>query len=93
MAAGADLLKELAARLADALAKRGFERESRRFEAHLTIGRVRDTDHDWGPAFASAPKLAAESDARFHVDRLQVVVSQLNPKGSIYTVRHGARLA
>ena len=93
MTAGADPLKALAARLADALAARGFERENRRFEAHLTLGRVREPGRDWAPALASARKLEGEADARFRVSGLQVVVSQLNPKGSIYTVRHEAKLS
>jgi 2'-5' RNA ligase len=93
MAQGADPLKALAARLADALAKRGFERENRRFEAHLTLGRVREPNRDWGPAFAAAPPVGSERDARFRVGALAVVHSQLNPKGSIYTIRHSAPLA
>ena len=92
MATGAEPLKALAARLADALAKRGFERENRRFEAHLTLGRVREPDRDWGPTFADLQGVSVQPDARFRVTGLQVVVSQLNPKGSIYRVSHEAKL-
>ncbi len=92
LSTGGDPLRALAERLASALEKRGWERERQKFQAHLTLGRVREPGRDWGPVFASAPSLAEEADARFHVAGLQVVVSQLNPRGSIYTVRHEARL-
>jgi 2'-5' RNA ligase len=93
MTAGAEPLKALAARLADALAKRGFEREHRRFEAHLTLGRVREPGRDWGPALAATAAIGTDPDARFRVGALAVVHSHLNPKGSIYTIRHSAPLA
>jgi RNA 2',3'-cyclic 3'-phosphodiesterase len=93
LSTGGDALKHLAERLATALDKRGWERERQKFQAHLTLGRVREPDRDWGPVFASAPTLSGERDARFRVSGLQVVVSQLNPKGSIYTVRHEAKLS
>jgi 2'-5' RNA ligase len=93
LASGGDALLGLAARLADALETRGWERERQKLQAHLTLGRVREPNRDWGPAFASAPPVGAEPAGQFRVAQLVVVHSQLNPKGSIYTVRHSAALA
>ena len=92
LAEGAEPLRELARRLEAALEKRGFERERQAFKAHLTLGRVRDPRADWTAALASVPTLDADPAARFRVDTLRVVQSQLSPKGSIYTVRHAAPL-
>lgn len=93
LSTGGDSLRALAERLASALEQRGWERERQKFQAHLTLGRVREPDRDWGPAFASAPSLTGDPAARFRIGALQVVTSQLNPKGSIYTVRHEAQLS
>jgi 2'-5' RNA ligase len=93
LASGGDALSGLAARLADALEPRGWERERQKFQPHLTLGRVREPNRDWGPAFVSAPPVGAEPAGRFRVAQLLVIHSQLNPGGSIYTVRHSASLA
>ncbi len=90
LVAGAGPLVALAGALDAALERRGFDRERRRFEPHLTLGRVRASGADWSAALAGLPALPR---ARFRVDRLCVVESTLSPKGSIYAVRHEARLA
>jgi 2'-5' RNA ligase len=92
MTAGAAELVALAEALETALERRGFEPEGRRFSPHLTLGRVRDPQEDWTPRLAAAPSIDA-ARARFRVDRLCVVESRLNPKGSIYTIREAAPLA
>jgi 2'-5' RNA ligase len=89
LAEGAAPLVELAGALEDELAKRGFDRERRRFSAHLTLGRVRDPRADWTAAIAAAPTSPPE---RFRVDRMCAVVSHLSPKGSVYTIREEVRL-
>jgi 2'-5' RNA ligase len=93
MSRGERPLLELAGALQTELARLGFEKESRPFSPHLTIGRVRELgpmgSDDWSEALAAA----APAAAAFRVDRLAVVQSQLNPKGSIYTIRHEANLA
>ncbi len=86
LAQGAEPLVRLAASLEASLARRGFAPEGRAFSAHLTLGRVREPGRDWTDALAAvrAPEGAA---ARFAVDSIAVVQSQLSPKGSTYTVR------
>lgn len=90
--AGAEPLGKLFARLENVLAPIGFRKEPRRFEAHLTIGRVRSG----GPAATEIGRLVtqhADFDAgRFPVDELVVFSSQLTPKGPIYEVLSRAAL-
>jgi 2'-5' RNA ligase len=87
---GNEPFAQLAVSLETALEKRGFEPEGREFSAHLTLGRVREAA-DWTPRLvtAGAPEGAA---ARFAVEVIAVVESQLSPNGSIYKVREEARL-
>jgi 2'-5' RNA ligase len=91
MSEGGEALVVLARDLDRALAKRGFGAPDKPFSAHLTVGRVREPRRDWTAALAEARP--AGLAARFTVDRICVVESQLNPRGSIYTVRAGAPLA
>jgi len=91
MSEGAEALVALARGLDRALAKRGFGAPDKPFSAHLTLGRVREPHRDWTAALAAARP--AEPPARFTVDRLCVVESQLSPRGATYTVRAEARMA
>ena len=94
LASGAEPLVALARSVERALERRGFAREGRRVEAHLTLGRARDSRDDWSPPLArgSAAVEAAGEAAHFRIERLVTVHSRLSPKGSIYTVRAEARL-
>jgi 2'-5' RNA ligase len=91
MAEGAEALVRLATALENALKKRGFPPENRKFSAHLTLGRVRDPHADWTERLAAAPAVEP-SAGRFRVERLALVHSQLSPKGSIYRVHTEGRL-
>jgi 2'-5' RNA ligase len=86
---GAEALSALARAVEAALQKKGFERADRPFAPHLTIGRVRTPGKDWTEALseAKASPPHGEDGARFRVERVLVVHSQLSPKGSIYSVR------
>jgi 2'-5' RNA ligase len=84
---GADALTALARAVEAALQQKGFGRAERPFAAHLTIGRVRTPGRDWTNALAATSTLSREDGARFRVDQVLVVHSQLSPKGSIYSVR------
>jgi len=88
LAHGAEALKALARDVELELRRRGFDRADRAFAAHLTIGRARDREQDWSQRL----DVMAPATARFLVDRVCVVESQLSPKGSIYTVRADPRL-
>ncbi len=90
LASGGPQLEALARDLEAALRRRGFDKADKPFSAHLTLGRVRDPRGDWTERLAALP--VPDPRPRFRVDRLLVVQSQLNPKGSIYTVRSEAML-
>jgi RNA 2',3'-cyclic 3'-phosphodiesterase len=88
---GAGAMKALAGSLEEALRRRGFDRADKPFSPHLTLGRVRRPDQDWtAPLAAIAPPAGAA--ARFRVERLLLLESRLDPRGSIYTVLREAPL-
>jgi 2'-5' RNA ligase len=80
-------------RLEKPLAKLGFRKEPRRFEPHLTIGRVRNG----GPAMLALGELLrqqADFEAgRTRVAELVVFSSQLGPQGPTYEALSRAPLA
>lgn len=75
-----------------ALQKLGYEKEGRRFEPHLTLGRVRGI----GPATVELGRLIqqhADFDAgRCPVGEVVVFSSQLRPRGPIYAAMARTRL-
>jgi 2'-5' RNA ligase len=96
LARGALETRQLQARVADALAARGFPREERPWHPHLTIGRVPD-ERRWrreaGPPLRAA--LAQAASTTFGSQRVVEVAlmrSDLSPNGARYTVRRTASL-
>lgn len=79
--AGAEALQSLARALDHELHEQGFGREERPFAPHLTLGRPRGDAHDW----TSLLVRPSGEIARFEVDELVLVHSQLSPRGSTYT--------
>lgn len=88
MLQGAEPMRMLASALDTALAKQGFESADEGFEPHLTVGRVR-APGDWTARLLDAPTV----EARFQVDRLQLVKSLLAAGGSRYETLEEAKLA
>jgi len=91
LAQGALEARRLQARVADALATRGFMKEERPWHPHLTIGRVPD-ERRWrrevGPPLRRA--LAQAATTTFGTQRVAEVAlmrSDLSPAGARYTVR------
>ncbi len=87
---GEPQMAELSRRVEKALEKLGFPREGRRFQAHLTIGRVRNA----GPELAQLAQLlqvAADVEVgAMAVDEAVVFSSQLHPSAQ-YTRHCAAR--
>lgn len=71
----------------------GFERETRAFHPHITLGRV-ESDQGAG-AFRGLDELAAALDYRgeFDVDEVDLMRSHLSRKGARYSVVRSAELA
>jgi 2'-5' RNA ligase len=80
---GATELAELAERVEQACGQYGFERERRAFQAHLTLGRVRDPGPNPGLA-AGIKGLAEVERGQSAVDRVLLMRSELTPRGAIY---------
>ena len=89
-----DSLTRLQERVEEAMLERGFARESRPFNAHLTIGRVRDgisavERRLVGDAVAAASLMPTEP---WPVESVHLVQSTLNPQGAVYTSLGSAAL-
>jgi len=84
---------ELAVKTDETLSKIGFDKETRPFAAHLTIGRVRSAKNK------EALKEKIDSYDPKHLQPHQLInsitlfQSTLTPKGSVYTKLHEARFA
>lgn len=94
VAGGLDSLMRLQERVEEAMLDQGFARESRSFNAHLTIGRVRDVvsageRRRIGDAVAAACLKPTEP---WPVDSVHLVQSTLTPQGAVYTSLGSAAL-
>jgi len=87
MLQGAEPMRLLASALDQALTRHGFDAGDESFEPHLTVGRVR-APGDWTARLLDAPTI----EARFQVDRLQLVNSVLALGGSRYQTMEEAPL-
>lgn len=78
-------LAELARRIEDVCADFGFERETRPFSPHLTIGRVRRPS----PQLSRLRENIAQikyNPLKLLVDRVNLMKSKLSPRGPTYTI-------
>ena len=87
-------LGQLQRRIESGLAPLGFAPESREFRPHLTIARLReqaslDERQNFGQLIGST---GFEAVYRFGVDSINLMRSQLTPKGAIYSRISSARL-
>ena len=78
-------LMELAERVEQACTTQEFAPENRPFQAHVTLGRVREPELNADLA-AALEALVQEEFGEVKVDRVLLMRSQLTPKGPIYTV-------
>ncbi len=63
----------------------GYRREERRYTPHVTLGRVR-SERPTGDLAAGLARLAGWKGGTVPVREIQVMGSQLTPKGPVYTV-------
>src|SRR5436853_2993113 len=76
-------LKTFHARMESELAESGFPRETKSFNPHLTIGRLRSTENS-GKLIDQMAEFGFSAE-RFVVREIVLMRSELNPAGSIYT--------
>lgn len=80
---GARPCQELAGSIDDAMARLGFEAETREFVPHMTLGRVKQAGHDdWSARLADCK---TEGWPSFRVDRFVLWSSELSPTGAVHT--------
>ena len=77
-------LSSLQAKVEDACASLGFEREARSFHPHLTLGRV-NGKRNLQPLLDYI-KIGSELESAFLADCVNIYKSVLMPRGAIYTV-------
>jgi 2'-5' RNA ligase len=82
---GFEALKDIAEKVDAACSGLGFERETRPFKAHLTIGRVRRGSGKLGE-LAEAVGQVEFKPLKLKVDRVNLTRSRLSPRGPTYTV-------
>lgn len=87
---GAKESTELAAKIDETLSKIGFDKETRPFAAHITIGRVRSSKNKEA---LKEKVLSYQPSAVSHQQINSVILFQstLTPRGSIYTKLHEAK--
>lgn len=77
-------LIDLQTHLADRLAAIGFPREKRSYQAHLTLGRIRQAKRSdrFSPVLQ---QFSDWGDREFSADRIGLFRSDLKPSGAVYT--------
>ncbi len=80
---GREALEQLARRVEESLAGRGFPREARPFSAHLTLGRARSR-RGMEAVLQVLGTRQEETRGTFTVDHLVLMKSRLTPRGPIY---------
>ena len=76
-------MEGLAERLDTRLERLGFEKERRKFRAHITLARARDTRMD-SSLVAAASEYNEYEFGSFLVDRIFLFKSSLKPTGAVY---------
>lgn len=86
-----EILQDLQRSLEDHLADLGFPKESRGFNAHLTLGRVKGKINS-DRLKAAMSKLTGFESKPFDVNRIILFKSELRPSGAVYTPVQGVFL-
>lgn len=82
---GGTELAELAAATDAATATLGVERETREFQPHLTLARIRESGHDLPALRRKIAQLPSADMGSFIAHHFSLYRSDLQPSGSIYT--------
>lgn len=87
---GSDMLSELASRVDLGLSALGFEKETRKYSAHLTIGRVRSPKGI--QPVVDAMRSAAFEAGVVEAEEIVLMKSDLKPMGAVYTALERIKL-
>jgi len=83
--AGASECEGLNRDIENATAGVGFEKETRPFKAHLTLGRVRSSKNKQILIKAIEQEIGFASQGKAYVDKIILFKSTLTPKGALHT--------
>lgn len=86
------LLLKLQGRIAQGLHDAGIEFDNKPFSPHLTLGRVKGIDHHTGPLLEKIGKYREAELGTTRIDRVELIQSELTPRGAEYTILHQAGL-
>jgi len=89
---GGSQLSNLHDSLEAVLERKGFPREERPFQPHLTLGRVKSPDGIL-PILSELEKQREKEFGNMQVDRIALMESRLTPQGPVYSVRKEAVLS
>lgn len=89
---GAEEMERLRERIDKVLVPLGFPREDRPFRPHLTLGRIKGGGR-LDPLLEGLRSAAVGSVGQMQVDRVELMQSQLDPAGAIYTSVEAVPLA
>lgn len=81
------VLEKISLEIDLALNELGFERETRKFSPHLTLGRVKFIK-DTNGLFSMVEKLKGEAFQKYKVEKFTLFESKLSPKGPTYYPLH-----
>ena len=90
LSGGVDILSLLAGKIEAAVQRLSFEPEKKRFKAHLTLGRVRDSRNL--DDLTALMRSFEVKETPFQFEQLVLFKSTLTPKGPIYDRLHEAPL-
>lgn len=81
------VLEKISLEIDTALSELGFERETRKFSPHLTLGRIK-LIKDTSGLFRMVEKLKGEALQKYKVEKFTLFESKLSPKGPSYYPLH-----
>ncbi|MBU0574514.1 MAG: RNA 2',3'-cyclic phosphodiesterase [Candidatus Margulisiibacteriota bacterium] len=83
IAEGAEPIRKIAGTIDDALGELGYKKEEREWQAHITIGRVREPKQARG-LFEKLRSCEKQEFGEMVVERISLMESKLSPKGPTY---------
>lgn len=86
-----ELIGSIAKKIDEQLSKIGFEKEKRRFSAHLTIARIKSAKNK-DKLQQILEKYQEVEFGKFNIESIKLKKSDLTPKGPIYTTLKDVKL-
>lgn len=85
-------LMKLQERIVQGLHNAGIAFDNKPFSPHLTLGRVKGIDHHTGPLLEKIEKYKDADLGTTRIDHVELIRSELTPRGAEYAVLHRVAL-